>query len=336
MSETEAPPKTELEQGQKELRVDIVRHTTSNYNNYLVLENPDADPNKYVDYREQVADINEPGRALADTSAAEYADGIDPNKELVVVITSREMRAYQTAQRYLAALEKKGVEIFGGIPSHQAEGAYPVGVDQQANQQYEQPYNQVEIDKRIVPAKTPSLGYSAIWQQDMLEPSVQSVNTTFQGLAEAKLSPEDRQRFRDAREVIENEADLQSGWGGNYVKYEGQGYPFDIIPTTKDNREKMIKGLALLRRLHESKATREFEKEKDKRIRYLVFTHEENILDMVRSYFGEARVDNCDRLSLRIPDRGNEDQFITASYKGREARMSYLLLRDIAPAQPRQ
>lgn len=303
--------------------VDLIRHTFSNYNNYLRLEGLGADPNKYVDFKSQLPDINWKGKSLAKTSSLEYSKSIDPEKEIVVVISSKEMRAYQTAQQYITALKKRGIEIFAGIPSQQVEGAYPVGFDPNSITTKK---NQ-KIDKRVIPHKAPSLGYTAIWQQDMLEPSIHSKKTTFKGLNEKALPPTDRKRFRAAREVIEKEGDLKAGWGDNFVKYEGQDDPFDIIPSAKSNREKMIKGLRLLRRLHRSEKTKEFEETTGKKIRYLVFTHEENLLDLIRSYFGEARVPNCACLTLKVPEESG--QFITARYNDLDVRMSYLLLEDL-------
>lgn len=297
--------------------VDLVRHSTSDYENYLALEQVGSDPNQYVDYKNQVPDLNAAGVALAEQKAREYAEQINPETEIVVLISSKEMRAYQTSLAFIKALEARGIEIYSGIPSQQGE-QHPVGIAENISG--------VKVDERVVTHQAPSLDYQAIWVEDMLEPPINSRNTTFRGLDESRLTPDDASRYQAARDIIEREGDTSSGWGANYKKYQGQGYPFDIIPSAQANRDKMVNGLKLLRRIHGNSKTNEFEQAKGKRLRYMVFTHEENLLDMAGAYFNEARIGNCDRLSLQVPIAPNE--FMVAEFHGREAKMSYLMTQE--------
>lgn len=320
MSENKRPPG---------FNVDIARHTTSDYKNYLRKEHPDADPNEYVDYRDQVTDVNEEGKELAKENAEAYAQTIDPEKELVVVVSSGEMRAYQTAQIYIDALEARGVEIFAGVPSQQDKERYPVGPAAEVRGTPDEP----EIDTRIVASRIPSLNYEGMWVEDMLEPPAGSKGTTFEGLDESKLSEEDRARYQLARSVIETKNDTDASWGSNYVEHEGKPYPFDVIPSVADNHQKMMRGIRLLRRLHEMPKTREFEKDKGKQIRYLVFTHEENMLGMARSHFGVSRVENCDVIQLHVPE--DRDSMMGATHKGTKKQMADLFIHDKTQQQRR-
>lgn len=311
-----------IETGANKFHVDLVRHTKSDYKNYLELEQRGADPNTYIEANDQVPDITHEGRALAERKAAEYAAQIDPTTEMVVIVSSLEMRAYQTAKIYAHALEKRGVEIIPGIPSQHEEigGTYPVGIKSDVQE------DDATLDKRIIPHSAPSLAYPSIWVQDMLEPTITSGKTTFSGLDESQLSDEDKERFQVARSIIEEEGDKESGWGANYVKYQGQAYPFDIIPTAKENLERIMQGIQLLRTLHRSQKTQQMEHEKGKKIRYLVITHEENMLEMARGYFGVSHIDNCDLIGLTVPSE--KGKFIEGKFHEKEVKMSYLRLRD--------
>lgn len=312
--------------------VDIVRHGPSNYNNYLVLEEEGADPNRYVDHTSQVADLTQEGVELASAKASEYVEKIDPKTEIVVIISSGEMRAYQTAAIYFQALQKKGVEVFEGIPS-QATG-YPVGINAERNPEFEGEYNRVSLHRNIVVNPIPSLRYPAIWIQDMLEPPIGSPTTTFRGLNEDLLSEEDRERFRIARAVIENLGpDEARTWGENYKKFEGGPYPFDIIPSANENHARMLFGLKILRRIQRDRRTQEFERMKGKRIRYLILTHEENILRLARSYFDVAKVKNCDLIHLEIPLSGTS-QF-RAEFNGQIRMVADLHISEVAQRRNR-
>src|SRR3989338_1920406 len=92
------------------MNVAIIRHSRSDYNNYLVVEE-DGDPNRYVDYSLQVADLNAQGVPFAVLHAIQFREATSAFNDRVAILTSGEMRAYQTAQKYISELETNGSYI---------------------------------------------------------------------------------------------------------------------------------------------------------------------------------------------------------------------------------
>ena len=85
------------------IQVAITRHGHSDYNNYLVIEDG-GDANRYVDYLNQVPDLrqkhpNGEDVTFARKATERFANSVKED-ECVVIISSREMRAYQTAGEY--------------------------------------------------------------------------------------------------------------------------------------------------------------------------------------------------------------------------------------------
>ncbi len=298
------------------MHVAIIRHSKSDYNNYLVVEEG-GDPNHYVDYRLQVADLNAQGVLFAALSAIQFREATTPIHGHVAVLTSGEMRAYQTAQKYLSELERNGSLIHTDSGLETCLERCSVGVNTHLNQNYETGENRVILDPRIIPVRFASLRYRALWIQDMFEPYIGSPLTTFHGLSEERITNSiEREHYRLAREIIEQERDSKAGWGDNWFKYRDQ-FPFSLYtPTVGENHRLMLEGLLNLHNYH-------FATEEAKRpTLYLIFTHEENLLGFTTPYFGNARVPNCSFLQLQIPDTPQE--FMYGTFEGVTKKMSTL------------
>jgi len=319
--------------------IDLMRHTKSDYNNYLVLEQAGSNPMQYVDYRNQVADLNPEGVKLAELNAFKFAQTVNPKTDMVVVFTTREMRGYQTGKKYLDALVKNGVEIIDGTSHLEALGAdgteisgnitthhkgddYPVGINETVNPEYENSDNKIILDTRIIPARFLSLFYPALWIADLFEPPAGSPNTTFDGLDESKLSPGQLNIYKLARQIIETENDHESNWGDNWLKYHSQ-YPFkEVTPSIEDNLSRILGGFIELRTMNASEVTKQLETDMKKRVRYLLVSHEENILGLTRDTFGANRVNYCDMLHLEVPY--DSSRFITGTFNGMTKKMGHL------------
>lgn len=307
------------------VKVDIMRHGYSDYNNYIVIEEG-GNPNQYVNYHSQVPDLrqnNEQGedvrfaRAKADAFAATIEE-----QEAVVVLSSREMRAYQTAREFVEALERAGKTVVDMSEMFTGK-QYPVGINTVKSAEFQERGGIITLDKRIIPVDTASLFYKAMWAQDMMEPPEGWHNTTFVGLDEKLIPAAARRDYRLAREIIkkvykEDPRWSNCGWGDNWARFHKLDPFRQHIPSVEENTQRMTDCLvAILEGRYAPKNT-------EREVRYLVATHEENVIGFTQTDFGTSRVHYCDRLALDIPR--DREQLMTGTFKDQTRKMAHLYI----------
>ncbi|MBI5003435.1 hypothetical protein HZC31_08695 [Candidatus Woesearchaeota archaeon] len=314
------------QQTEQTVRVDITRHGYCDYNNYLVIEDG-GDANRYVDYRSQVPDLRQKHPkgediTFARKAAERFANSVKKD-ECVVIISSREMRAYQTAGEYVLALEREGRTAVD-MSKMFAGKQYPVGINAAKAAEFEESGGVITLDQRIVPVDFASLFYKAMWAQDMMEPPEGWHNTTFAGLDESQIPAAARRDYRLAREIIRKVYNkdpewANCGWGDNWARFH-KLEPFrQHIPSVDENTQRMTDGLiAIVEGKYAPKETGGL------RPRYLVVTHEENVIGFTQTDFGTSRVHYCDRLALDIPlDR---TQLMSGTFKDATRKMAHLYI----------
>jgi hypothetical protein len=301
--------------------VTLMRHGPTHYDNYCFIEE-DGDPNKYVDYKKQVPDLDQRKLQFVRRKTDAFARSID-SRDAVVVLSSCEMRAYQIAYELVTSLERKNKTVVD-MSGFYTEDRYPIGINKAAAPRYKKRGGIITLDKRIVPVDFASLAYKSMWAQDMLEPptghrkSDGSLATTFEGINVSKIpSRRDRRDYEKARRIIEkiyeNPEWIDAGWGDNWAllhKLE----PFkDHIPSVGENTRRMVDGIETI--LEGKYAPQSSEM----RVRYVVVSHEEMLIGFTSGTFGQTRVEHCERLDIRIPK--DREQLATGTYKGEERIM---------------
>ena len=113
---------------------------------------------------------------------------------------------------------------------------------------------------------------------------------------EALVSEDTRQRWAEARKIIES--DNQSTWGKNYYKHsEAIKKIFPKIKTAEDMYNKKFKGMVRLMKMAQNKIDKEQPK---KNIKVLAFTHENSLLYFMGKNFKDGFVDNCKGVAFKI------------------------------------
>ncbi len=297
-------------------KVNVIRHGPSQYNNYLAIE-LDGDPTKYVDYMAQVPDLDQTQIGFVRERMARIAERVDPANERVVLLTSREMRAYQTAGELVKALEERGVEI----ASPRQEEPYPVRINDILYPEYVERGGIITLDRRIVPVDFASLFYRAMWIQDMFEPREGSAQTTFVGLNEDLIPEEARRDYRLAREIIRATADQDAGWGDNWARFYDQEPFCRYTPSVRDNTDRMLGGIEAIRDGRYAP-----ERTSPKATRYVLMTHEENVIGVTKD-FGTSRFRNCDEVELEVPKDPRIN--MVGKYNGQTRDLAHLVIRHL-------
>ncbi len=302
------------------VKVDIMRHGPSQYNNYLAIE-LGGDPTKYVNYMSQVPDLDQSHIGFVRDRVRAIAETVDPKHERVVILTSREMRAYQTACELVAALETQGVEI----ATPKQKDPYSIGINEALRPTYQEKGGLITLDQRLVPVDFASLFYEAMWIQDMFEPPEGSAQTTFTGLNEELIPDAARRDYRLARQIIRTTADPKAGWGDNWAQFYDKEPFCRYTPSVKDNTDRMLSGLEAIR--DGKYAPQEETRQSEKSTRYVIMTHEENVIGITRD-FGTSRFRNCDALELQIPV--DLKQNMIGMYNGETRNLAHLVIRHLA------
>mgnify|MGYP001557815068 FL=1 len=168
-----------------------------------------------------------------------------------------------------------------------------------------------------------------MWAQDMMEPPEGWHNTTFQGLDEKQIPAAARRDYRMTRNIIKRVYDedplwAESGWGDNWARFHKLDPFRQYIPSVEENTQRMTDGLiAILEGRYAPKET-------EQKPRYLVVTHEENVIGFTQTDFGTSRVHYCDRLALDIPT--DRSQLMTGTFKGVERKMAHLYIAHLLQA----
>ncbi|PIN77284.1 hypothetical protein COV16_07010 [Candidatus Woesearchaeota archaeon CG10_big_fil_rev_8_21_14_0_10_34_8] len=327
--------------GEDGVTTTLIRHGRTMYFNYIEIERR-GDPNNYVNYKKQVPDIDQSPESLAllDREAEEYAASV-PNGKRVAILSSGEMRAYQTAHTHMKALESRGIEIVDLSNRFNADD-YPVGINVDRLDSLREQGGVITIDRRILPVDFASLrdtsdehipgrfrkrGYKTMWAQDMLEPPVGhrksdgSLATSFEYLNESMIPEQDREDYLIARRII-NQAYkdpewIDAGFGDNWERFQ-HSEPFSRhVPTLGDNVSAMTWGLNAI-------AAGKYASSGDQDdVQYAVFTHEEMIIGFTRR-FRKTRVSHCERLRLNIPY--NKNRPMVGEFQGETKQMLHLYI----------
>ena len=263
----------------KEIEITFMRHSKSPYNNYTLATNVGSDLTKYVDYKNQVSDLTDEWIELAKQEASKLVQQYNPKNDFIILISSWEARAYQTAQIVAQALDSAWVSILDWIPSQQKE--YPVYL------------TNADVDKRIIVSKNQSLHYKSMIDSFLFDEDVEEL---------ADRIPQNKQRsFNKVRRQIE--LNNRWSWRKNF-KWRGEIVESDVweeLPTLADNKWILQDWLETLTKIMHDSRTVTFFNNIGKKPRIIVVTHEEKI-HPVGEYLWKPleTIKNCDTLTMQL------------------------------------
>lgn len=216
---------------------------------------------------------------FAKQEAINLAKQYDPKADFVILVSSWEARAYQTAQIVAQALDAEWITIMDWIPSQQKD--YPVH------------FTNANIDPRIIVSRNQSLHYTSMIHSFLFDEDISQF--------EDRIPEEQKWSFMRARKKIASQK--RWSWRKNF-KRRGEIVEKDAweeLPTLADNKWTLQDGIDVLTKLIHDHRTLTFFHQIGKRPRLIVLTHEEKI-HPVGEYIWKPleTIPNCSTLTMKL------------------------------------
>lgn len=261
----------------------FTRHSRANYDTYkktLKSEDPQSSHNP----DEQVEnDLPESGIELAVKKAEQLFDSMDPQKDVLFFVSSKEMRAFETARIYKEIAEKRGFEI--------AE------TRKDESREIKGGMNRKMADENIRTINSLSLKIPNQLVGNIFNPEAYLGEINWQAVDE-----ETKTKWQKAREIIN--ADDQGSWGGNFFKYSESIQ--EIFPELKSSKEEYETSFKKILKLIQFAKNKIEPLDYEKNIKILAFGHENYLSYALNEQLGKHDLKNCETVSI---DTNSEDQY---------------------------
>lgn len=258
------------------------RHSLAEYKldrGIVASDNPEAAPRSRDQWFE--SDLSPEGIKMAREKAIEFFDGLDPETDALFFVSSDLVRAAETAKIYLDEARQRGFEI---IPPRERK------------EEAKKPRDKAEEIGGGYIRKLDCLTLDHL--ENMLQESVFLPQDLLQGAKNLdKVSPDTREKWSEARKIIE--ADNRGAWGANYAAHSEEiGRIFPNMKTAKAVYDSKFKDMMRLVRFGQEKIS---ERNPEKNIKVLAFSHENSFIYFLNKNFGET-MKNCESIAFRIED----------------------------------
>ncbi|MFA5155407.1 MAG: hypothetical protein WC453_03145 [Patescibacteria group bacterium] len=241
------------------------------------------------------SDLTPEGLKLAQEKAKEFFNRLDPAKDALFFVSSDLVRAAETAKIYLDEARARGFEIIKprekAVAGNYRDKAEEIGEG-----------NIRKIDSLTLDHLENMLQeFVFASNRDILKEVVKDTAT---------VSGETRQKWREARQIIE--ADDKGSWGNNYAAHSAEIEKiFPAVKSAKAAYDTKFKDMMRLIRFGQQKIN---EQGPEKNIKVLAFSHENSFLHFLQENFGET-MKNCESISFKVDPA--DGQGISATAKGR-------------------
>lgn len=263
------------------------RHSISEYKlneSIAASDNPEAAPD--ADKQWFNSDLTPAGEKLAREKAEEFFAKLDPETDALFFVSSDLVRAAETAKIYLDTARAKGFEI---IPSREKA-----------------------VEPRPARNKAEEIGAGYIRKIDcltldhlenMLREFIFHPDDYLKKIPDPNnVSAETREKWAEARRIIE--ADNRGTWGNNYAAHSEEIEKiFPNVKSAKTVYETKFQNMMRLVRFGQDKIR---EKNPEKNIKVLGFSHENSFLYFLTKNFGES-MKNCESIAFRIEADGVQE-----------------------------
>lgn len=281
-----------IPKGDSNGEIKFIRHSRAGYKSLSEIVGS-SNPDRPVEPKEQIfPDLTEAGIELAEQEAEKIFSAMDPVTDAIFIASSDQSRALETAQIYKNIAKEKGFTIIA--PEHDRN-----------------PLAEQMNEKEIRVVKSLSLQpESSLWGA-LFSPPAQLGPIHWEG-----VDPAVRLQWENARQVVLQ--DDKGNWGANFAHYSDvlkeRGLLSDTQSTARELFETQFVQLLRLARFGAKKSAGGFN---GKRIKIIVFGHENYVAKALEEYFGEEGIQNCEVVDVRV----NSDDSIEMERRGKLAQV---------------
>jgi len=243
-----------------ETRIYFIRHSRASYATYAERLSSDT-PELPIDMKNQLPDLPEAGIELAEKSAHEFLSKLNPEKDIVYIVSSTQMRAVETAQIYVKVAQELGIEV----------------VEQESKS---------EEKNYVRPIETISLK-----NENPILDAIFSPARVPQEINWEAVSPETKAKYDKVRDIVL--ADDKGTWGANfYAHAEEVKKIIPEITTSQELYEKQYKNIERLGQFARNKSNG------SKRVNILAFGHENYMSVALQEKTGDHAIGNTETIEI--------------------------------------
>ena len=283
----------------------IFRHSIAEYKldeGIVQSENPERPPK--ANDQQFDSDLTPEGKEFARKKAEEFFDAknpetgellMNPEADALYFVSSDLVRAAETAKIFLDIARERGFEI---IPSREKYRFSPRNKAEEIGEGYIRKINCLTLNH---------LG-------NMLREKIFMPNDYLAEVVKDQqiVSEETRAKWKEARAIIES--DNKDTWGKNYHAHSEK--IAKIFPNVKSAEEVYKSKFFKIINLIKFAQNKIKEKNPEKNIKILGFSHENSFIHFLNENFGES-MENCENIGFKVADGENEVPKILITAKGK-------------------
>lgn len=275
----------------------VIRHSIAEYKlNEGIIKSDDPEAAPSADKQWFNSDLAPEGIELAQGKAHEFFAKLNPETDALFFVSSDLVRAAETAKIYLDIARENGFEII--ISETKKKSPEPKNKAEEIGEGYIRKIDCLTLDHL----------------ENMLREQIFQPKDYLQEIEHLdKVSVETKEKWTAARKIIE--MDNKKTWGENYTAHSEEIQK--IFPNVKSAREVYESKFKDLLRLIRFGQERINQRQPEKNIKVLAFSHENSFLYFLNENFGES-MKNCESIAFKIIDsKDQETSKISVTAKGR-------------------
>ena len=238
-----APRGENFEKKEKpETKIFFIRHSRATYATYAEKLASD-EPESPLDVEGQLPDLPEIGVEMAKKAAHEFLGQLSPDKDILYVVSSTQMRALETARIYIDTAKAMGIEVV----EHEKTGT--------------------DLADEVGEGHIRTLENLSLHMENQVYGAIFNAPSHMPPINWEQVSPETKEKFEKAREIVLT--DERGSWGANFAAHADAIKNF--IPEMETPKELYQTQYQRMLRLAD------FARDKahgDKRVNVLAFGHE--------------------------------------------------------------
>ncbi len=257
---------------QPNIEAHFVRHSQAFYQKVMDILSSN-DPQRGINFEDQTfQDLTEKGIDLAKKEAEKFFETLNPEEDVVFFLSSSETRALNTADIYREEAHRRKIEV---VRSQKAEDESMEGIGG----------GEIRTLKSLVPNTDNALIASVFASQEVVE----EINWE-------AVPFELKEKWNEARNIVKK--DYQSSWGLNFLAHSEEVQK--IFPELKNSQDLYKRDFQRLMRLLRFGARKTRELKPQKKIRIMVFGHEDYMVFAIKKHFQEMGIKNCEMVTFSV------------------------------------
>lgn len=280
--------KGKIKEGKRRIRIKIIRHGKALYGmdwGIIQSDNPESKPEAKNQWF--YSDLTPEGKRLVREEAIKFLDTLDKKTDALFFVSSDLVRAAETAKIFLDVARERHFDIITPRITENEDDEYLTKAE--------------EIGEGCI-RKIDCLTLDHL--ENMLQEAIFNPDDFMKTMVQhpENISPETKDRWEKARAIVD--ADNKGNWGDNYfAHWEKIAQFFPDIKSPRAVYDTKFKQMIRLVRFADRKMK---EKNPEKNVTVLGFSHENSFIYFLNKVFGES-IKNCESVGFELVESEDDE-----------------------------